>query len=83
MRYLYNLKWYRSARKDRFYRHRNGLSTGLYVLIRFDWLRGTIVMRLVTGGPLVYRRGNAGDFEAMQPHEVFPGAEPGQLQLNF
>lgn len=83
MKYLYNLQWYRKARRDRFYKSSNQLTAGLFVIIRFNWLRGRIVMRLVTGGPVVYRLGNAGDFQVMQPEEVFPGMEPGQLQMNY
>lgn len=81
MKYIYNLKWYRQARRDRFYRMSNGLSSGLFVIIRFNWLRGRVVMRMVSSGAIVYRQGNAGDFEVMQPEEVFP--ELGQLQMNF
>lgn len=83
MKYFYNLKWYRQARRDRFYRPSNALSSGLFVIIRFNWLRGRVVMRMVSSGQAVYRQGNAGDFVPMEPWEVFPGMEPGQLQLNF
>lgn len=83
MKYFYNLKWYLQARRDRFYRPSNTLTPGLFVIIRFNWLRGLIVMRLVSSGAVVYRNGNAGDFIAMEPHEVFPGMEPGQLQFKF
>lgn len=83
MKYFDNLRWYRSACRDRFYRSSNSLTAGLFVVMRFNWFRGRVVMRTVAAGPPVYRLGNAGDFEAMEPQELFPGMEPGQLQLNF
>ncbi len=83
MRYFYNLQWYRRARRDRFYKSSNQLTAGLFVITRFNWLRGRIVMRSVSSGAVVLRLGSAGDFEVMQPEEVFPGMEPGQLQFDF
>lgn len=83
MKYFYNLKWYRQAPKSRFYKSTNRLTPGLFVIVRFNWLRGLVVMRYVSPGGIVLHLGNAGDFVALAPEEVFPAIEEGQLQLNF